>query len=294
MIKDFEEYLIYEKRFSAHTVKAYLSDISQFSDFIKEREIENFYLVHSKDVRRWIVELVENDIKSSSIHRKLSAVKTFYRLAIHKGLVKTNPAKNVYTPKLPQRLPKYIDSNTIENVLKDVEPKDNSFSRCRDWIVIEVLYDLGLRRQELVNLKWEDIDQSLMQIRIFGKGGKERVVPMGSRLKNALDTYADIVANTFGVASKNSPVILTDKGVKTYPELIYRIVRENLKNGGVKIQKSPHVLRHTFATHMANNGAPLNDVKELLGHASLASTQIYTHNTIEKLKEIFKNSHPKA
>lgn len=294
IVEEFKDYLIYEKRFSVHTVEAYLKDIAQFSDFIQSLGVEHIFFVQIQHVRLWVVDLVELKIKSSSIHRKISALNTFYKFAQKKGKISSNPAKGIQLPKLPQRLPKYIEQHQIAQVFENMQIDDNDFEHWRNRLIMELFYNTGMRRQELIQLKWSDIHFGRSQIKIFGKGGKERLVPIHHDLIEILQTYHKICKDTFDSSNTDSFVILTHQGQQAYPELIYRIVRKKLEEVQVKTQKSPHVLRHSFATHMSNEGAPLNDIKELLGHASLASTQVYTHNSIEQLKEIFKRSHPKA
>lgn len=295
VVEEFKDYLIYEKRFSVHTVEAYLKDIAQFSDFIKDLGVEHLFLVQVQHVRLWVVSLVEQGIKSTSIHRKLSSLNSFYKFSQKKGNLLSNPAKGIQLPKTPQRLPKYIEQKQLHQLFDQFDKDEsNEFISWRDRVVLELFYNTGMRRQELIQLKWSDVNFSLKQIKILGKGGKERLVPISSELIDILQTYFKISNHTFDTFYSGGPVILTNKGEQSYPELIYRIVQQKLNEVDVKTQKSPHVLRHSFATHMTNEGAPLNDVKELLGHSSLSSTQIYTHNSIEKLKEIFKRSHPKA
>lgn len=294
VVEDFRQYLIYEKRFSGHTVEAYMKDIAQFSDFIADLGLEPIFSVQVQHIRLWVVQLVEQNIRPSSIHRKISSLNTFFKYCQKKGLMSTNPAKGVQMPKVPQRLPKYVEQGQMGELLDKMESESADFSEWRDRLVVELLYHTGMRRQELVGLTWKDVNFSLKQIKVLGKGGKERIVPISDEMCDMLQTYFKICKNQFEAFESEGQVILSGKGEKAYPEMIYRIVRRKLNQVDVKTQKSPHVLRHSFATHMSNQGAPLNDVKELLGHASLASTQVYTHNSIEKLKEIFKRSHPKA
>jgi len=292
--KGFQEYLTYEKRFSKHTVEAYLNDLAQFSGYLNDLEIEHYYFVTTQTVRSWVVSLVEQGLSPSTLHRKMSSVNTFYKYLLKKGEVNTNPIKGIQLPKLPQRLPKFIEQKDIEELMSNLEADSKSFASLRDRLVFELFYATGIRRQELIALSWTDVDFSSQQLKIFGKGGKERNVPIGKALIELLQEYHQVCQKAWSAFNDKGRVILTDKGKPAYPSLIYRIVNSGLKSVNVKTQKSPHALRHTFATHLLNEGAPLNDIKELLGHASLASTQIYTHNSIEKLKQVFKRSHPKA
>ncbi|MCO5231266.1 MAG: tyrosine-type recombinase/integrase [Chitinophagales bacterium] len=294
VVEEFREYLAYEKRFSVHTTEAYIKDITQFTSYINDLGIEFLYAVSSQQIRLWVVHLVENNYQASSLHRKLSSLNTFYKFSIRKGYTTINPAKGIQLPKLPSRLPKYVEQKNIENFLNHMQTNEDDFVSIRNKVVIEILYATGIRRQELLNLKWKDIDENLKQVKILGKGNKERIVPISNELIQLLLTYKITCKKHFENFDSWGQLILSDNGGKAYPVLIYRIVHSTLKEAEVKTQKSPHVLRHTFATHLSNQGAPLNDIKELLGHASLASTQVYTHNSIEKLKEIFKHSHPKA
>lgn len=294
MIEEFKDYLIYEKRFSVHTVEAYLKDIAQFSDYLKDLGIEHIFFVQTAHVRLWVVSLVEQGISPSSVHRKLSSLNTFYKFSQKKGKLSANPAKGLQLPKIPQRLPKYIEQKSVQKLFDHLQTNEDDFASYRDRIIFELFYATGIRRQELITLKWGDVDFSLQQIKIFGKGGKERFVPVSTDLIQLLQTYFKISQSTFDTFRSDGSVILSNKGGNAYPEMVYRIVNQKLREIEVKTQKSPHVLRHSFATHLSNEGAPLNDIKELLGHASLASTQVYTHNSIEQLKEIFKRSHPKA
>lgn len=291
---DFQEYLTYEKRFSRNTVEAYLNDLAQFSSYLNDLEVEHYSFVTTQTVRLWMVSLVDQGLSASSLHRKMSSVSTFYKYSLKKGKVKSNPVKGIQLPKLPQRLPKFIEQKFIQELMENLEESNKSFISLRDRLVFELFYATGIRRQELITLKWVDLNLSSQQLRIFGKGGKERLVPVSQAIINLLQEYRQVCQDTWEAFDSKGGVILTNKGKQAYPGLIYRIVNNGLQSVSVKTQKSPHVLRHTFATHLLNEGAPLNDIKELLGHASLASTQIYTHNSIEKLKQVFKRSHPKA
>jgi len=290
----FKEYLKHEKRYSAHTVEAYLKDIAQFTGFINDLGIEHLFFVQTPHVRLWVVHLVEQGCREASVHRKISSLNTFYKFSIRKELHSTNPAKGISLPKIAQRLPKYLEQSQVARLFAAAEQNMQDFPALRDRVVLELLYNTGMRRQELVNLTWKDIDLQQLHIRILGKGNKERMVPISHDLKQLLQDYKKTLREQHPYLSAEEAVIVTNSGQKAYPELIYRIAKEKMGEISTQTQKSPHVLRHSFATHMSNNGAPLNDIKELLGHSSLASTQVYTHNSIEQLKEIFKIAHPKA
>lgn len=292
--ENFIEYLRYEKRYAQNTLTAYQNDLEQFASFIAGLGIENTLKVTPSVIRLWVVYLVESGSHPVTLRRKLSALNTYYRFAIKKGWCKVNPAKGITLPKVPARLPKFVDQNRLVGYLTNEQAFDHSFSGIRDKLIMELLYATGMRRNELLQLSWSDIDLSARHIRILGKGGKERIIPVSQSLLLLLEEYKRNAMATFNQDILPSRIILTDQGKPAYPELIYRTVKKHLSLCSTQEKKSPHVLRHSFATHLSNNGAPLNDIKELLGHASLASTQVYTHNTIEQLKEVYKIAHPKA
>lgn len=294
MTENFVQYLRYEKRYAEKTIEAYQNDIAQFSVFIQELGIEHFYLVKPPHIRLWIVSLVEAGVQAASLRRKISALNTFYKYSLRKGLAKTNPAHGVSLPRLPQRLPRYVEQKALNDLFNHEAVFSDDFSGERDRLIMELLYATGMRRQELTNLRWEDIDEANGQIKVLGKGNKERYIPVATGLICLLKKYRSHAGRHFNGTELPSQIVLTDKGQPAYPELIYKTAKKYLSLCSTQEKKSPHVLRHSFATHLTNNGAPLNDVKELLGHASLASTQVYTHNTIEQLKEIYKIAHPKA
>jgi integrase/recombinase XerC len=212
-----------------------------------------------------------------------------------KGTIKTNPTEKVNTPKMPERLPKFVEQSNLIRLLDQPEAYfTDTFEGLREKLMIDVLYSTGMRRQELIGLKWSDINFGTRQIKILGKGNKERLVPVSDLLIYSLKNFKQKIKEK-ELNRNNLPyVFLTDDGQQTYPNFVYRIVRKYISLCSTVEKRSPHVLRHSFATHMSNNGAKLNDIKELMGHASLASTQVYTHNTIEQLKEIYKIAHPKA
>ncbi|HMZ33798.1 MAG TPA: tyrosine-type recombinase/integrase [Chitinophagales bacterium] len=298
MIEAFLNYLTFEKRFSNKSVESYKIDLLQFFYFIKnEFENDDLLIVKHNQVRAFVVHLVNAGNKPSSIKRKISALKSFYKYAQKTGNIQYNPADKINTPKSPERLPKFIEQQKINHLLEKPDlffSKENDFDNMQEKLLIDVLYSTGMRRQELINLQWSAIDFSNKQIKITGKGNKQRLMPVAHQLLDDLLQFKQFQRE----ALKNIPiapyVFLTKDGKQLYPNYVYRIVKMHISHCSTVDKKSPHVLRHSFATHMSNNGAKLNDIKELLGHASLASTQVYTHNTIEQLKEIYKNSHPKA
>lgn len=299
MLKHFLEFLKYEKRYSVNTIQSYEMDINQFNAFLlseyPDLDIEFATYNH---VRSWVVQLSLQDIQASSLKRKISSLKCFYKFLIRQGFIETNPADKIVTPKLKERLPKYIEQNNLTNLLEDKNNDEvpffsNDYLGIQDKLIIDMLYQTGMRRQELIDLKWENIDFAQQQVKITGKGNKQRIVPCSINLLNQLKAFKALQADTIGTFN-NSFIFLTTKGQQLYPNYVYRLVKDKIGKVSTAEKKSPHVLRHSFATHISNNGAKLSDIKELMGHASLASTQVYTHNTIEQLKEIYKNAHPKA
>ncbi len=296
MIETFLNYLHYEKRYSKKTVESYKIDILQFFLFIKTTfQLEDALLVKNTIVRAWVVDLVNNDIKPASIKRKISALKSFYKYAQKQGSITSNPADKINSPKIPERLPKFVEQKNLEQLFDFPERYfKNNFSGMQEKLIMDMLYSCGLRRQELIDLKWEHINFTSHQVKVTGKGNKQRLLPISNELKNSLQLFKHHQQDAFKNNTASPYVFLTDDGNQLYGNYVYRIVKKYISWCSTVEKKSPHVLRHSFATHMSNNGAKLNDIKELLGHASLASTQVYTHNTIEQLKDIYKIAHPKA
>jgi integrase/recombinase XerC len=297
----FVRYLKFEKRYSSHTVTSYLNDVNQFLAFLQSSqsikiECDNDYTkVNTKQVRNWVVSLVEDEQQASSIKRKVSALKTFFKILQINGIIKNNPADKISTPKIPERLPKFISEKSITQLYENkVELFEDSYDGQLQFIIIELLYGTGIRRDELINIKLTDINWSKKELKILGKGNKERILPLGKEIVSLLSDYIEIRNSKIENPEVFPYLLITSKGEKLYPNYVYRSVKKYLSLCSTVEKKSPHILRHSFATHLSNNGAKLNDIKELLGHSSLASTQIYTHNTIEQLKEIYKLAHPKA
>ena len=290
-LKSFLQYIRYEKRFSPHTILAYQNDLQQFFDYLK-----NLYdteapeeITHSM-VRSWMVDLMEKEISPRSINRKLTSLKTFYKFLLRQGKVKLNPMIKVQAPKSSKRLPVFIEESKMKLLFSDCDFGEG-FEAIRDRLMLEIFYATGMRLAELINLEDTSIDTYQCQVKVLGKRNKERIIPFTKNLKEQIDTY--ILARK-EIVNKVPSFFITEKGKKLYPKLVYRIVTSRLGTVTTLEKKSPHILRHTFATHMLNNGADINSVKELLGHANLSATQIYTHNTIEKLKQVYKQAHPRA
>lgn len=287
-LERFVNFLQYEKRYSTHTVNAYQNDLRQFLDYLTSIEQTVESAAHFQ-IRSWMVDLLDRQSDPRTINRKLSSLRTFYKFLLREHLVSADPTVRVQAPKVPKRLPVVVEEAKV-NVLLDSTAFSDDFAGLRDRVVMELLFGTGMRSSELVALREGDINKYEQVIKVFGKGGKERLIPVTRTLLQLLDKYL----NEKNRLSTNSAVIVTNAGEAAYPRLIYRIVNRCLALISTQTRKSPHVLRHTFATALLNNGAELNAIKELLGHASLAATQVYTHNSVERLKSIYKQAHPKA
>ncbi len=291
-VSEFLGYLQYEKRYSINTVQAYQRDLEQFFLYIHTYYCEvQFNELSHIHIRSWLANLRENDMQARSINRKISSLKSFFKYVLKKGLVKASPMIKVISPKNSKRLPVFVNETNMNNLLENIEfPTD--FEGITDRIIIEVLYQTGMRRAELIQLKLSQVDFYLHSLKVIGKGNKERIIPISLHLCDLIKTYMDERNN---IEHADEFVLLIRKnGKPLYPKYVHATVTKYLGIATTLDKKSPHVLRHTFATHLLNHGADLNAVKDLLGHANLAATQIYTHNTIEKLKEIHKKAHPKS
>ncbi len=296
MIEAFLNYLTYEKRYSLKTVESYKIDILQFFYFIEsEFQQTDLLAIKSTIIRTWVVELVNKKIKPSSIKRKISALKSFYKYNQKIGNIKLNPADKINSPKNPERLPKFVEQHKINDLFENADKYfAATFEGIQEQLIVDMLYSTGMRRQELIDLKWMDINFASNQVKVTGKGNKQRLIPIGKDLIFSLQNFQKTQKEKIKDIQTVAYVFLTENGNQLYPNFVYRLVKKHIGNCSTVEKKSPHVLRHSFATHMSNNGAKLNDIKELLGHESLASTQVYTHNTIDQLKEIYKTAHPKA
>jgi len=289
----FFKYLALEKRFSPHTVTAYQNDLGQFFAFIDDKypDLATEEIKHDQ-IRSWIVELGLNNISARSINRKLSCLKTYFKFLLKRSYITHNPMQKVVPPKMGKRLPVFVSEENMKTLLEDITFPDD-FNGLRDRTILELFYSTGMRSAELINLKVQDIDFMQGYVKVLGKGNKERVIPFGKKLANLLQQYIQKRNEIFDDVALPD-LFLTDKGKAVYSSFIYKIVTQYLSLVTTIEKKSPHVLRHSFATHLSNNGADLNAIKELLGHSSLAATQIYMHNSIEKLKEAYQQAHPKA
>ncbi len=290
-IEQFGNYLKYEKRYSEHTIGAYLKDLEQFEKFLSAKEL-NFSSVKYSDVREWIVDLMD-DSEARTINRKLSALRSFYKFLNREKLTEVNPVSLVKALKIPKRLPDVVPVAGINALLDSDDVFSNDFTGLRNRLVIELLFGTGIRLAELISMKDSDVNIYEQSIRITGKRNKERIVPVSATLTQLIVRYIN-EKKEVGQRDISPVLILTEEGKPAYPKLVYRIVKKYLSYITTAGKRSPHVLRHSFATSLLNNGADLNAIKELLGHASLAATQVYTHNSVERLKMIYKQAHPKA
>lgn len=293
LAKSFFNYLQHEKRYSVHTLTAYTKDVAQYELYLQE--IFELTLLQAKpaQVRSYVVALMEQHLDERSIHRKISTLKSLYKFAMKQGLLLQNPALLIKLPKIPKRLPKTIATEALGQLLDDERMFSQGFAAQRDHMVIELLFGTGMRLAELLALKEADVNVFDMQIKVLGKRSKERVIPVTKVLMQQIQVFINLKKDQ--QFNNNCPyLIVTNTGMKAYPKLIYRIVHHYLQFISPQAERSPHILRHSYATSLLNNGADLNAIKTLLGHANLGATQIYTHNSIERLKSIYKQAHPKA
>ena len=289
----FSDYLLLEKKYSPHTVGAYLNDIVSFESFVKESfEQESIDLVNYSQVRSWIVFLVDQNISNVSINRKMASLKAFYKFLLRSKQIEVNPMlkhKSLKTPKVVQ-IP--FSEKELKDLL-DVMEAPVGFEEIRDRLIVEMFYVTGMRRAELIHLMVRNVDRSSNTIKVLGKRNKERIIPILPIIGGQIDSY---IRERDGLESlvDSDCFFVSKKGLKLSESFVYRLINSYFSRVSEKVKKSPHVLRHTFATHLLNNGADLNSVKELLGHSSLASTQIYTHNSLAELKKVYKGAHPRS
>ena len=290
-LNNFIDHISHEKKLSKHTVLSYHTDLLQFQEFVRQ-ELSDSDLVNINHliVRSWVAKLLDTGIAARSVNRKLSSLKSFYKYLLRNNLIKTNPLQKIVSPKTPKKLPVFVDEANMEQLFDGVVFEEG-FIGMRDKLLLDVLYQTGLRRIELINLNEQSLDLYDLTIKVLGKRNKERVIPISLDLKRNLEAYFE-VKKSKGFTNPSLFVSLKDKTLKEAE--VYKLVTKYLSQITTLGKKSPHVLRHTFATHLLNNGADINAVKELLGHANLSATQIYTHNTIEKLKKTYKQAHPRS
>ncbi len=287
----FLAYLQFEKRYSIHTITAYSNDLIQFFDFIETQyEGMAFTQLTGTMVRSWLASMKEVEMTGKTLNRKISSLKSFFKYQIQQGQLVKSPMETVISPKISKRLPVFVAENDMEQLLLNLSFAEG-WKGFTEKMVIQLFYATGMRLSELIQCKENQLDVSKRVIKVVGKGNKERILPISPELATALKKY---IAEKPSESIGNSHLFVTEKGNALQPRAVYTFVKFHLSQVTTLQKKSPHVLRHSFATHLMNNGADLNAVKELLGHSSLAATQVYTHNTIEKLKEVFSKAHPKA
>lgn len=291
-IDPFLKYLKFEKRCSNHTLVAYEADLKQFASYMVEMGVEDERKVKTRFIRNWVVALHYNDLKPRSIHRKVASLRAYFKFLLREGVMETSPAEGVILPKLAKNLPDFVKEKEMD-LLLDQFPFGNDFTGVRDKTIIDLFYGTGVRLSEMIALRDDSFDFSSGLVKVLGKRNKERLVPMNQSTKNNVLKYVEVRNSSFPDRSKIA-FFLTDKGDPVYHKLVYRIVNKHLRAVTTMAKKSPHVLRHTFATILLNRGADINAIKELLGHANLNATQIYTHNTFEKLSSIYNQAHPRA
>jgi integrase/recombinase XerC len=292
-IQSFLDYLKFQKRYSPHTIRSYQDDLVQFFDYL-ELQFGKVSLgeINHNHIRSWLAGMKENGITSKTINRKISSLKSFFKYLIKTGILEDTPMSKIIAPKNSKRLPGFIQVEDTGKLIDSLKNTDD-WKSLNTKMLITLFYNTGMRLSELINLREGQIDFARKQIKVLGKGNKERIIPVSSEIIKTIKDYIQDKKKKF--ENTTGTLLVTEKGKKMYPKYPYLLVTLFLK-GEIKTleKKSPHVLRHSFATHLSNNGADLNAIKELLGHTSLAATQVYTHNTIEKLRDVYKKAHPKA
>lgn len=287
----FIKYLKFEKRLSENTVISYETDLDQFFSFYKEHSTsQEIDKVDKRTIRSWIVKLSLSNLSAKSINRKIASLKSFFKFLVKRDLIKKNPSSHINSLKTDQKIPSFIKERDINFLFKNIDIKED-FTGQRDLLILELLYGTGIRISELINIKISDINFTKKEIKVIGKRNKERIIPLHNNAIYQTKKYLKLAEKE---GYKNQYLLFTKKGEKIYPMLINRIVKKHLSTLIKSKKYNPHLLRHTFATHILNKGGDLNSIKDLLGHSSLAATQVYTHNSIEKLKETFNSSHPRA
>jgi len=293
MIKLFLKYLQTEKRYSKHTVSSYAIDLGQFETYL-DLFHENFTMQSADHqlIRAWIVSLIDQKITPRSVNRKISSLRSYFKFLISREVIEKNPVVKIHPIKTDKPLPQFVQTSEMDTLLDRVDFPDG-FVGTRDKLVLDLLYGTGMRLAELINLKEADVDCQHQTVKVLGKRNKERIIPITKDNTGLIQSYLSIKKTSTTIGQIEN-LFVTENGKPCYPMLIYRIVNKYLGYTSKISKKSPHVLRHSYATHLLNNGADLNAVKDLLGHASLAATQVYTHNSMDKLKKVFDQAHPKA
>jgi integrase/recombinase XerC len=284
LVNFFLDHLSIERRLSSHTITSYSTDLEQFTAFIAPTELSH---VQALTIRKWLISLSDDSIQNRSINRKLATLRTFYKYLLRTGKIAENPMTSIRMVKTTKKIPQFVRESEMENLVNNQKIATN-FSEARDELILFLLYGTGIRLAELISLQNNQVNLAAKTIRVIGKRNKERVIPIPGLLIDLIATYRSFCT------VEHTHLLLTDKGEPLYPMFVQRLVKKNLGEYSQLEKLSPHVLRHTYATHLLNKGADLNAIKELLGHANLAATQVYTHNSMEKMKAIYLQAHPKA
>jgi integrase/recombinase XerC len=284
LVNFFCDHLVIERRLSPHTITSYSTDLEQFTAFIAPAELLQ---VKALTIRKWLISLSDDSIQNRSINRKLATLRTFYKYLLRTGKIEENPMTSIRMVKTTKKIPQFVRESEMENLVENRKIASN-FSEARDELILFLLYGTGIRLAELISLQNNQVNLAAKTIRVIGKRNKERVIPIPGLLIDLIVTYRNFCT------MEHPNLLLTDKGEPLYPMFVQRLVKKNLGEYSQLEKLSPHVLRHTYATHLLNKGADLNAIKELLGHANLAATQVYTHNSMEKMKAIYLQAHPKA
>jgi tyrosine recombinase XerC len=296
LIGAYLSYLEDERNYSQHTVVSYAHDLAQYYSFLKETYPELLEDHNDTDqgvIRAFLGMLLDSGISKKSVLRKLSTLRSFYKYLVRKKAVRRNPVLNIISPKVEKKLPQFIDAGSMEHIL--ALPKTDTFEGARDSVVLELLYGSGIRRAELIGLEIDDVDRGNRTIKVTGKGNKQRIIPMTVKAQQAIDRYESFrEAVRTAAGTEERSLLISAKGTRMSPSMVNTVVSRYLTGATDVRKKSPHVLRHSFATHLLDNGADIMAVKELLGHESLSTTQVYTHVTVERLKKIYQQAHPKA
>ena len=294
-LERFIQYIKFEKRYSPHTVSAYQSDLDQFIHFLNHPEVT---ITHPNEIthhliRNWMVELMNQQLTARSVNRKIATLRKYFKFLVQDGVIAINPASKINTPKIPKNLPVVVEDAKLTTMLNSDEAFTDDFKGIRDKLIMEMLFGTGIRLAELLGLMETDVNTYEGTIKVLGKRNKQRIIPLNNELRLLIGKYLELKKSE-NFNNNSLTLFVTNKGADAYPKLIYLTVQKYLTNISTQNKRSPHVLRHTFATSLLNNGADLNAIKELLGHANLSATQIYTHNSVERLKSIYKLAHPKA
>lgn len=292
-IKQFLEYLKFEKRYSLHTLTAYQTDLESLSNYLSEElGITESSAIGSSFIRSWLANMKDQKASAKTINRKISSLKSFFKYLLRNGMILKSPMSQIISPKIGKRLPVFVKEEDVLQLIQTLNASTEDWKSYNEKMLFTIFYATGMRLSELIQLRESQIDFGRSQIKVLGKGNKERVIPVTSTVMTAIEEYSNSKRKIF--EKTDDYLIVTEKGKKLYPRYAWERINKILGGATTLDKKSPHVLRHSFATHLMNNGADLNAVKELLGHSSLAATQVYTHNTIEKLKDVYKKAHPKA